>query len=207
MFTSRAEYRLLLREDNADFRLRDIGHRLGLVSDEVYRDFTHKRDQVDSALGRLEEFRLRPQPGVNDRLKELGSSPIKDIISLTQLLKRSEILFSHVAQFDPGISDIPEEIMREGETRLKYEGYIERQEQQVDKLKRMEEIKLPEAINYAKIHGLSTEVKEKLSKVRPISLGQASRISGVTPAALMAIQVHLKRFGSLLANTPDRAFS
>jgi tRNA uridine 5-carboxymethylaminomethyl modification enzyme len=140
-------------------------------------------------------------------LRELGSPPIKNIISLAQLLKRSEILFSHLKQFDPGISDIPEDIMREVETRLKYEGYIERQERQVDKLKRMEESKLPETINYEKIHGLSTEVKEKLNKVRPISLGQASRIAGVTPAALMAIQVHLKRFGSSLANTPDRAFS
>jgi len=196
MFTSRAEYRLLLREDNADFRLRDVGHKLGLVPDEAYGKFCKKRDQVEQLLVRLSEFRLRPEPSVIDQLKGMGSSPIKNITSLAQLLRRNEILFEHLRFFDPGLDVIEKGIAEEVETRIKYEGYIERQERQVEKLKHMESVKLPEGIDYEHIYGLSREVKEKLSKVRPISLGQASRISGITPAALMAIQVHLKKTGA-----------
>ena len=197
MFTSRAEYRLLLREDNADFRLRDIGYRLGLVSDEVYRQFSRKRDEVEKLFVRLKEFKLRPENWVEDRLKELCSARIKNTISLEQLLKRSEIFFNHLHLFDPELSNTDEQVAAEVETRIKYKGYIDRQERQVEKLKRMEDTRLPEDIDYQAIHGFSTEVREKLSKVRPISLGQASRISGVTPAALMAIQVHLKKVGSV----------
>ena len=197
MFTSRAEYRLLLREDNADFRLRDIGYRLGLVSDEVYRQFSRKRDEVEKLFVRLKEFKLRPENWVGDRLKELCSARIKNATSLEQLLKRSEIFFNHLHLFDPELSNTDEQVAAEVETRIKYKGYIDRQERQVEKLKRMEDKRLPEDIDYQAIHGFSTEVREKLSKVRPISLGQASRISGVTPAALMAIQVHLKKVGSV----------
>ena len=196
MFTSRAEYRLLLREDNADFRLRDIGYRLGLVSDEVYRQFSRKRDEVEKLFVRLKEFKLRPENWVEDRLKELCSARIKNTTSLEQLLKRSEIFFNHLHLFDPELSNTDEQVAAEVETRIKYKGYIDRQERQVEKLKRVEDTRLPEDIDYQEIHGFSTEVREKLSKVRPISLGQASRISGITPAALMAIQVHLKRIGS-----------
>lgn len=197
MFTSRAEYRLLLREDNADFRLRDIGYRLGLVSDEVYRQFSRKRDEVEKLFVRLKEFKLRPENWVGDRLKELCSARIKNTTSLEQLLKRSEIFFNHLHLFDPELSNTDEQVAAEVETRIKYKGYIDRQERQVEKLKRIEDTRLPEDIDYQAIHGFSTEVREKLSKVRPISLGQASRISGVTPAALMAIQVHLKKMGSV----------
>ncbi len=196
MFTSRAEHRLLLREDNADFRLRDIGHRLGLVSDDVYQQFCRKRDAAEKLLVRLREFKLRPEAGVLDRLQEIGSTPIKNTTTLAQLLKRSEILFGHLKLFDPGLSETEQLVAAEIETRIKYEGYIDRQERQVEKLKRMEDVRLPEDIDYQSIHGLSIEVIEKLSKIRPISLGQTSRIAGVTPASLMAIQVHLKRMGS-----------
>jgi tRNA uridine 5-carboxymethylaminomethyl modification enzyme len=193
MFTSRAEYRLLLREDNADFRLRDVGHELGLVSDEVYRAFCEKRDQLEKLMERLEGVKLRPETQVQDKLKELGSSPIKNRISLAQLLRRNEIFLEHLVCFDPGLEGLDQRMKEELETRIKYEGYIDRQERQVEKLKRMETFRLPDSIDYRSVHGLSTEVKEKLDKVRPQSLGQASRISGITPAALMAIQVHLKR--------------
>jgi tRNA uridine 5-carboxymethylaminomethyl modification enzyme len=196
MFTSRAEYRLLLREDNADFRLRDVGYRLGLVTDEVYREFCKKRERVEQLFIRLDEFKLRPEPRVIDRLRELGSAPIKNITSLAQLLKRNEIFFEHLRFFDPELEDTEESVGEEVETRMKYEGYINRQKTQVEKLKNMENVKLPEGIDYESIYGLSREVREKLSKVRPISLGQASRISGITPAALMAVQVHLRKFGS-----------
>ncbi|MCP4683442.1 MAG: tRNA uridine-5-carboxymethylaminomethyl(34) synthesis enzyme MnmG [Desulfobacterales bacterium] len=196
MFTSRAEYRLLLREDNADFRLRDIGHGLGLVPDDVYERFCGKRDRVEKLLIRLKEFKLRPEAGVIDKLQEIGSQPIKTKTSLGRLLKRNEILFEHLHLFDPELKDIEEQVSAEVETRVKYEGYIDRQERQVEKLKRMEDMRTPEGIDYQTVHGLSTEVREKLSEIRPISLGQASRISGVTPAALMAIRIHLKKIGA-----------
>ena len=195
MFTSRAEYRLLLREDNADFRLRDIGHRLGLVPDDIYQEFCKKRELVGQLLSRLNEFKLSPEPSVIDRLREVGSSPIKNITSLAQLLRRNEILFEHLKVFDPDLDGVGETIAEEVETHIKYEGYINRQKRQVAKLKRMEDVKFPQQIDYETVYGLSKEVREKLSKIRPISLGQASRISGITPAALMAIQVHLKKHG------------
>lgn len=192
MFTSRAEYRLLLREDNADFRLRDIGYRLGLVSDDVYRGFCKKRDEVEKMLVRLKEFSVSPESSVLDRLKEVGSAPIKNKMSLAQLLKRNEIFIEHLHVFDSELSKIDEQVAGEIETRIKYEGYIDRQERQVHKLRQMEDMRLPGDIDYQKVHGLSTEVREKLGRIRPVSLGQASRISGVTPAALMAVQVFLK---------------
>ncbi|MDY6971728.1 MAG: tRNA uridine-5-carboxymethylaminomethyl(34) synthesis enzyme MnmG [Thermodesulfobacteriota bacterium] len=193
MFTSRAEYRLLLREDNADFRLRDIGHSLGLVSDEVYAQFRKKRDTVEGLLDRLNEHRLTPETWVADRLRELGSTPIKNSTSLAQLLRRNEIFIEHLHLFDSELSQIEQQVALEVETRIKYDGYIARQEVQVEKLKRIDETRLSEDFDYQSVYGLTTEVREKLSKVRPISLGQASRISGVTPAALMAIQIHLKK--------------
>jgi tRNA uridine 5-carboxymethylaminomethyl modification enzyme len=196
MFTSRAEYRLLLREDNADFRLRELGHRLGLVTDEVYRQFCNKKEKVEKLLNRLDSFQLKPNTEVLEKLNGLGSPSIKNITSLAQLLRRNEILFENLSTFDPTLGSVEEVVAEEVETRVKYEGYIKRQERQVEKLKRMENARLPEGLDYQAIYGLSTEVREKLGKVRPRSLGQASRISGITPAALMAIQVYLKKQAS-----------
>jgi len=193
MFTSRAEYRLLLREDNADFRLRDIGYRLGLVSENVYRQFCRKREAVEKLLDRLNDTKVRPEPSAVDQLKSLGSTPIKNITSLTQLLRRTEVLFEHLVRFAPELQEIDETVFEEVETRIKYEGYIAHQQKQVEKLKKMENVRLSEEVDYASVYGLTREAREKLSKVRPVSLGQASRISGITPAALMAIQIHLKK--------------
>ncbi len=193
MFTSRAEYRLLLREDNADFRLRDTGHRLGLVSVDVYRQFCRKREAVENLMDRLNGTKVRPEPSAVDQLKSLGSTPIKNITSLAQLLRRTEILFEHLFRFAPELQEIGESVFEEVETRVKYEGYIAHQQKQVEKLKNMENVRLSEDVDYASVYGLTREAREKLSKVRPVSLGQASRISGITPAALMAIQVHLKK--------------
>ncbi|MEE4352631.1 MAG: tRNA uridine-5-carboxymethylaminomethyl(34) synthesis enzyme MnmG [Desulfatiglans sp.] len=195
MFTSRAEYRLLLREDNADFRLRNIGHNLGLVSDDVYAEFERKRDKVERLLVRLNAVQLRPDPQLNKRLEELGSAPVKNATSLGQLLKRNEISLEHLSVFDPQILDTEEDVAAEVETRVKYEGYIVRQERQVEKLRTRENNRLPENLDYREVHGLSTEAREKLAKVRPLSLGQASRISGITPSALMSVQIHLKKLG------------
>ena len=193
MFTSRAEHRLLLREDNADFRLREKGYRLGIVPEEAYRQFLEKKKQVEDLVARLSGTHLRPDPGVLDRLSGLGSAPIRNRTSLARLLKRSEIFFEHLRLFDPKLGAVGAQVAAEVETRIKYQGYIDRQERQVAKLNGMEEIRLPGGLDYNEIYGLSTEVKEKLSRVRPVSLGQASRISGITPAALMAVQVHLKK--------------
>jgi len=202
MFTSRAEYRLLLREDNADFRLRDIGYGLGLVPSEAYTQFCRKRDAVEKLLHRLNDITIRPEPSVLDQLKSLGSTPIKNIIPLAQLLRRNEILFEHLFPFAPELQETAETVFEEVETRIKYEGYIARQQKQVEKLKKMENVRLAENVDYASIYGLTKEAREKLSKVRPVSLGQASRISGITPAALMAIQVHLKK--TRLASPPEK---
>jgi tRNA uridine 5-carboxymethylaminomethyl modification enzyme len=193
MFTSRAEYRLLLREDNADFRLRDIGYRLGLVPEDVYRQFTRKREAVAKLLGRLSDMKIRPEPSVADQLERLGSAPIKNITPLAQLLRRNEILFEHLLLFAPELQEVDEIVFEEVETRIKYDGYIAHQQKQVEKLKRMENVRLSEDVDYGSIYGLTKEAREKLTKIRPLSLGQASRISGITPAALMAIQVHLKK--------------
>jgi len=194
MFTSRAEYRLLLREDNADFRLRDLGHDLGLVSNEIYAGFCRKRDQVQKLLEKLRGMRLKPGPGIQDRLKELGTPPIKKTTSLEQLLKRSELFFEHLQHFDPDLAKEDDAVAMEVETQIKYDGYILRQEKEVEKMKHLESKKIPEGIDYQAVHGLTHEVREKLAKIRPLSLGQAARISGITPAAITSIQIHLKRW-------------
>jgi len=204
MFTSRAEHRLLLREDNADFRLRDIGYRLGLVSDEEYQNFCTKRENVKKLMKRLNGTRIKPGPEINDHLNKIGSAPIKQTITLARILKRSDMFFEDLKSFDQGLSDIDPQVSLEIETRIKYEGYIERQEREVEKFSRMEELKLPERLDYKSIHGLTTEVREKLSNVRPINLGQASRISGVTPAAIMALQIHLKRGNFIKTQTLEK---
>jgi len=200
MFTSRAEYRLLLREDNADFRLRDIGYGLGLVADDEYRKFCKKRQEVDDLMLRLKEVKIRPTVGVQDRLASLGSAPIKNVTTLEQLLRRNEIFYEHLRLFHPELPEVEEQVADEVETRIKYEGYIKRQERHVEKMRYMEQTRIPEGIDYYKVHGLSTEVRQKLDQIRPISLGQASRSSGVTPAAIMALQVHMKKMEMVTKN-------
>lgn len=193
MFTSRAEYRLLLREDNADFRLRDIGYKIGLVDESTYRMFCQKKKKVEDLIKKLNEFKIRPESCVQERLKEIGTAPIKNVISLSGLLRRSEVYFEHLSIFDNELKNIEEQVASEVETRIKYEGYIKRQERQVEQIKKMEQIRIPEGIDYTRVHGLTAEAVEKLSKVRPITLGQASRIPGITPASIVALQIHLKK--------------
>ena len=167
-----------------------------LHSNDIYQKFRRKRDAVEKLLSRLKEFSVKPEPRILDRLKKLGSAPINNVTSLEKLLRRNEVSFENLHLFDPELSRIEQEVAAEVETQIKYEGYITRQERQVEKLKGMEDVRLPEGLDYQAVHGLSTEVREKLGRVAPLSLGQASRISGVTPAALMAIQIHLKRISA-----------
>ena len=193
MFTSRAEYRLLLREDNADARLRKTGYELGLVPDDVYREFLNKMDRIEKLENMLDEIRIRPDTATLDKLKDIGTAPIKNPLSLAQLLRRSEVLYENLFAFASELAEQDTEIYEEVETGIKYEGYIRRQREYVEKSKKMEEIRLQEDLDYKDVYGLTREVREKLNKIKPINLGQASRISGVTPAAIMALQVHLKR--------------
>ncbi|NPA48634.1 MAG: tRNA uridine-5-carboxymethylaminomethyl(34) synthesis enzyme MnmG [Thermodesulfobacteria bacterium] len=194
MFTSRAEYRLLLREDNADLRLTELGYRLGLVPEERYRRFLAKKELLSKTLEELRKIRVRPEE-VNPLLLRLGSTPLKQAQSLFDLLKRPEVPLEEMKKLFSFLDRLPEEILEQIEIETKYAGYVNRQRQEIERFKRWEEMLLPEDLNYWEIPGLSTEIREKLSAVRPRSLGQALRISGVTPAAITAIQVYLKKRG------------
>lgn len=192
MFTSRAEYRLLLREDNADLRLREYGYKLGLVSNDDYAHFLNKQKAIEEEIKRLEHTLITPTPSVLDKLKEIGSAPLNKAISLADLLKRPEIHYHHLKLFCENSPSLPPEVIEQVEIQIVYEGYLKRQQEEVEKFKKMEEIKIPPDIDYQKLSGLSKEVQEKLTKIKPASLGQASRISGITPSALSILMIHLK---------------
>ena len=206
MFTSRAEYRLLLREDNADLRLSEIGHRVGLLSQARYERLLAKKTAVEKTLGRL-EGPVQPSPELNSRLQALGSAPLQSQTSIKALLRRPEIQFENLLdwvgarliaplQADPDL--LTPEVAEEVEIMVKYEGYLAREQAEVARFRELEARRIPAQMNYAEVKSLSREVREKLEKVRPRSLGQAGRIPGVTPAALAVLQVHLKKFAPAL---------
>jgi tRNA uridine 5-carboxymethylaminomethyl modification enzyme len=197
MFTSRAEYRLFLREDNADLRLMEKGYELGLVEERLYRNLLQKKTAIHETLGRLSSLRLSPTQKSNDILRQWGSAPLKKEISYGELLRRPEIHFEHIVSLDPHLGDLGTEVQEQVEIEIKYEGYIRRQLEQIERFRRLEEIPFPKDFDFASLVGLSTEVREKLVRIRPVSLGQASRISGVTPAALSILMVNLKKQGHL----------
>ncbi len=200
LFTSRAEYRLLLREDNADARLCAKGHQIGLLADDDFARFKEKEAQITAGIATLEKSKIAPSPAVNAALAELNSAELKQKGPLAELLRRPEL---HIADFiklplDPKLRAViaalaESSVCHEVELRVKFKGYIERQQEQVERFKRMESQRLPEDLDYHSLSGLSNEVVEKLDKIRPASLGQASRISGITPAAISVLQVHLRR--------------
>jgi len=196
MFTSRAEYRLLLREDNADIRLRDKGKALGLVDDYEYSAFLKKRNQIEAALERLRGQRLQATAAVNDRLQKLGSAPLNNSATLADILRRPEISLSKLACFDESLVGFEPAVTEQVEIQIKYEGYLRRQEEDISRFSKAESELIPEDMEFRGIPGLSNEIQEKLTKIRPRSLGQASRISGVTPAALSILQVWMKRNAS-----------
>lgn len=195
MFTSRAEYRLLLREDNADLRLRELGHQVGLVSDGLYEKFRQKRRAVEGLLALLSDVRLNPTPDVKRTLEGLGLGPIHQPATLMDLLKRPKTDFKELAELDSRLLSFANEVADQVTILVKYDGYIRRQMEQVERGKNSEAAKIPDGFDYQRIPGLSNEVKEKLLRVRPFSIGQASRISGITPAAIAIIQIYLKKWG------------
>jgi len=197
MFTSRAEYRLHLREDNADLRLREMGYEVGLVKEKDYRIFLEKRMAIENTLSRISSLRVNPTKENNEILHQWGSATLKKDSSLREILKRPEIHFKNLFDFDRSLEGIPESIQEQVEIQVKYDGYIKRQMEQIDRFKRLEDVSFPEEFDFGSVIGLTTEVMEKLKKIKPHSLGQASRISGVTPAALSILMVNLKKQGYL----------
>ena len=191
MFTSRAEYRLLLREDNADLRLTELGHRIGLATPEAHARTARKQEQINELATRLENTRIHPTPSVQAQLETMNTAPIRNIAPLAQLLRRPEITFRNLAAFCPDLAEVPFDVGLQAEVSLKYSGYVQRQAEGVKRFQKMENVSLPEDLDYGKVNGLSREIMEKLTFVRPRSLGQAYRIAGVTPAAISALSVYL----------------
>jgi len=194
MFTSRAEYRLMLREDNADLRLTAKGHELGLVNNERFQRLEKKRDAIEKEKQRLKTTWVSPDTSAGDALSGLLEKPLSHEYNLIELLRRPELNYESLMQIE-GIDkvDIDPKVAEQVEIQIKYAGYIDRQQIEIDKQQRHEHTKLPEKIDYKDVSGLSNEVIQKLNEIKPANIGQASRISGVTPAAISILLVHLKK--------------
>lgn len=194
MLTSRSEYRLLLRQDNADERLTPIGHKIGLISDERYQRFLEKQNKIEQEIERLKSQKVSPTEENNNILAKYNES-IERGMKLAELIKRPNITYEVLKELDKDTRDLnlPSDVYEEAEIKIKYDGYIKRQNQQVETLDRLEKIKIPADINYDELTHISTETREKLAKVRPATLAQASRIGGVKPADISVLMVMLSR--------------
>jgi len=193
MFTSRAEYRLMLREDNADLRLMKIGHDLGLISADTIKELEDRRAQIQKEIMRIKKTVIKPVPPVNEYLEKHGSKPIDNGMHLDQLLKRAELDYGMVSEFAPPREPLSSKASRQAEIEIKYEGYIQRQQREIERFRNLEHIKIPEGFDYKTVHGLSNELCQKLSEIRPASLGQASRMEGMTPSAISVLMIGLKK--------------
>ena len=193
MMTSRSEYRLLLRQDNADLRLTEIGHRVGLISDERYAEFLKKKEMIEEEIKRLEKTVVPPSTENNACLSLLGSTEISSGVKLSELLRRPELSYASLAPLDKERPHLPSSVVRTAEVQVKYEGYIKREIAEAERHKRLEDLRIPEDIDYKKIVGLRLESAEKLDKIRPFNIGQASRISGVNPADVSVLLIYLGR--------------
>ncbi|MCD1160798.1 tRNA uridine-5-carboxymethylaminomethyl(34) synthesis enzyme MnmG [Peribacillus frigoritolerans] len=193
LLTSRAEYRLLLRHDNADLRLTEIGFNIGMIKEERYKRFLMKKEAVEMEKQRLKSNFIKPTKEVQEVITASGGSELKDGIRASDLLKRPEMDYSHIQKLAPSDVELSEEVTEQVEIQIKYEGYIEKSLQQVDRLKKMENKKIPENIDYDAISGLATEARQKLKQVHPLSVAQASRISGVNPADVSILLVYLEQ--------------
>lgn len=197
MFTSRAEHRLLLREGNADERLTAIGRKYGLVDDTQWRLFSAKQKKMQEILANLHAIRVKPDAPTREIIKNIGAAVPGKAVELAALLRQPQMSIEKLAVFHPPIKDLDDEILREAETQIRYEGYLVKQAELVAKFKSLEELNLPKNINYSTVSGLTQEVREKLTHIQPMTLGQAGRISGVTPAALTCLEIHMKKLGLL----------
>lgn len=194
MMTSRAEYRLLLRQDNADLRLTKIGHDIGLISDERFKKFEAKKENIENEIKRLKNTIVKPEKKVNELLKKYGTSELSTGTKMSELLKRTELDYDKLAPIDEKRPKLDIQEAKEAEIQIKYEGYIKMQEEQVEKFEKLERKILPENIDYEKINGISLEGRQKLNKLKPHSIGQASRISGVSPADISVLLVYLQMY-------------
>ena len=193
MMTSRAEYRLLLRQDNADLRLLQIGYENGLISEERYQKFLKKKENIFAEIERLKKTTVKPTEKVNEMLTKYNSSNIKAGVKLAELLKRTEIKYDYLKEIDENMPELTKQEREEVEIQVKYEGYIKLEEEQVAKFKKLEQKKLPKDINYEDIKGLRLEARQKLNNIKPESVGQASRISGVSPADISVLLIYLEQ--------------
>ncbi|CAH0344892.1 tRNA uridine-5-carboxymethylaminomethyl(34) synthesis enzyme MnmG [Bacillus sp. CECT 9360] len=193
LLTSRAEYRLLLRHDNADLRLTEIGHQIGMIKEERYQKFLVKQEAVEAEKARLQSVIIKPNEQTQELIKQSGGTELKDGIRASDLLKRPEMNYSHIELLAPSEAELDREVSEQVEIQIKYEGYIEKSLQQVERLKKMENKKIPENIDYDAINSLANEARQKLKEVRPLSVAQASRISGVNPADVSILLVHLEQ--------------
>ncbi len=191
MMTSRAEYRLLLRQDNADVRLTPIGYEIGLIDEERYEQFQKKQEMVKEEIERVKNKTVGANQTVNSLLESHNSTPLQSGATLEELIKRPEMKYEYLAPIDPDRKDLPKDVVEQVNIQLKYDGYIKRQLKQVEQFKKLEKKKIPENINYDEIYSLRLEAKQKLNQIRPESVGQASRISGVSPADISVLLVHL----------------
>ncbi len=194
MMTSRAEYRLLLRQDNADLRLTEIGHEIGLISDERYEKFLNKKKEIEEEIERLKTTNVKPNETTNEFLRKMGTTEITAGVKLSELLKRTELNYKSLAEIDENRPELEKQVQNEVEIMVKYEGYIEMQKKQVESFKKMEKKLLPEDINYEEIKGLRLEARQKLNRIKPYSIGQASRISGVSPADISVLLIFLEQY-------------
>ena len=191
MMTSRAEYRLLLRQDNADLRLTEKGHEYGLITDERYAKFCEKKKAIEDEIARVMKINLGPTPEVNSLLESYGSTPLNNGIKMADVIKRPEMDYDKLAPIDFNRPELPNDVREQVNIQIKYEGYITRQQHQVQQFKKLEDRKIPEDIDYEQVMGLRIEARQKLEAVRPVNIGQASRISGVSPADVNMLLVHL----------------
>ena len=191
MMTSRAEYRLLLRQDNADLRLTEKGHEYGLITDERYAKFCEKKKAIEDEIARVMKINLGPTPEVNSLLESYGSTPLNNGIKMADVIKRPEMDYDKLAPIDFNRPELPDDVREQVNIQIKYEGYITRQQHQVQQFKKLEARKIPEDIDYEQVMGLRIEARQKLEAVRPVNIGQASRISGVSPADVNMLLVHL----------------
>ncbi|QKG85820.1 tRNA uridine-5-carboxymethylaminomethyl(34) synthesis enzyme MnmG [Kroppenstedtia pulmonis] len=195
LLTSRAEYRLLLRHDNADLRLTELGYEVGLISEDRIVRFRKKKKEIEQEIERLRQSKVKPTPTLQAMLQELGSSELDNAVELSKLIKRPEIRYEHIKQISPPQEPVASDVAEQVEIQLKYEGYIKKSLQQVEKMKKMNSKRIPPWVDYDQVMGISSEAREKLKQVRPLSLGQASRISGVNPSDISILLVYIEQGG------------